>query len=273
MMLLDAGAGALDYFPCRYGASKAVFRGPACDLSRPYVAVLGGSATFGKYVARPYPTLVEQALGRAVANLGGLNAGPDFYVTDPAALDVASRAEVAVVQITGAEALSNPYYTVHNRRNDRFLAATPALRSLFPKVDFTDIHFTRHLLQVLERSDAGAFGELVRALRETWLDRMRQLLAQLPERRVLLWVAEAPPPERVVSLDPAPPFIDRALLAALQPEVCELVICTPSPRARAMAAFDRVHPETEVTLAACLPGAAVHAEIAEHLSPVLQRMM
>ncbi|HLQ19378.1 MAG TPA: DUF6473 family protein, partial [Tabrizicola sp.] len=123
MMSIPAEAGALDYFPCRYGASKALFRGPQRDLSLPYVAMLGGSATFGKYVERPYPALVEAALGRPVANLGGLNAGPDFYLTDPAALDVAARAQVAVVQVTGAEALSNPFYTVHSRRNDRFLAA------------------------------------------------------------------------------------------------------------------------------------------------------
>ena len=132
MLMLDAGAGALDYFPCRYGASKSLFRGPLRDLSRPYVAMLGGSPTFGKYVDHPYPALVERALGLPVANLGGLNAGPDFYLSDPGLMDVAAGAQLAVVQITGAEAVSNPFYSVHGRRNDRFLAATPALRPLTP---------------------------------------------------------------------------------------------------------------------------------------------
>ena len=183
--MLDAGAGALDYFPCLYGASKAMFRGPQRYLSRPYVAMLGGSPTFGKYVERPYPVLVETALGRSVANLGGLNAGPDFYLSDPAALDIAAGARAAVVQITGAEASSNAFYSVHSRRNDRFLAATPALRALFPQVDFTEIHFTRHLLQVLRRADAGAFDQVELALRQNWLAKMRLLLAGLPARRVL----------------------------------------------------------------------------------------
>lgn len=273
MMSIPAEAGGLDYFPCRYGASKAVFRGPERDLAQPYVAVLGGSATFGKYVARPYPALVEAALGRPVANLGGLNAGPDFYLSDPAALDIAGRAQVAVVQVTGAEALSNPFYSVHSRRNDRFLVATPALRALFPQVDFTEIHFTRHLLQMLERSDPGACAQVITALKDTWLSRMRQLLARMPRRRVLLWLADAPPPDRALGLEPAPPFIDRTMLDALRPEVDAAVVATPSPRARSLAPFDMTFPETEAALAAGLPGAAMHAEVAAALAPTLRSLM
>lgn len=273
MLTISAGAGALDYSPCRYGAAKAVFRGPACDLTRPYVAMLGGSATFGKYVERPFPALVGQALGQPVANLGGLNAGPDFYLSDPAALEVAAGAQVAVLQVTGAEALSNPFYTVHARRNDRFLAATPALRALFPGVDFTEIHFTRHLLQVLDRNDPAACATVVRDLKAAWLGRMRQLLSRLPGRRVLLWLADAPPPETALTLEPAPPFIDLAMLAALRPAVDEVVIATPSPRARALASVDMTYPETEAALAACLPGAATHAEVAAELAPVVQGLL
>lgn len=273
MLMLDAGAGALDYFPCRYGASKSLFRGPLRDLSRPYVAMLGGSPTFGKYVDHPYPALVERALGLPVANLGGLNAGPDFYLSDPGLMDVAAGAQLAVVQITGAEAVSNPFYSVHGRRNDRFLAATPALRALFPQVDFTDIHFTRHLLQVLCRCDRAGFGQVVLGLQQNWLAKMRQLLARLPMRRVLLWIADTDAPERADSLDPAPLFIDRAMLGALHSEVSAVVQATASPRARAMARLDMTYPETEATQAACLPGAAAHAEVADRLAPVLRGLL
>ena len=270
MMLMQAGAGALDYRPCRYGASKVMFRGPRRDLSRAYVAVLGGSGAFGRYVARPYSDLVEGALGRPVANLAALNAGPDFYLSDPDTLDIAAGAAVAVVQITGAEALSNPFYTVHSRRNDRFLSATPALRALYPQVDFADIHFTRHLLQVLRRADEGCFGKVVQGLQEAWLDRMRALLARLPARRVLLWVRGAARPD---GPDSDPLFIDSALIDALRPEVTMVVEATPSERARAMAQFDMTFPETETTQAACLPGAAVHAELAAQLVPGLRGLV
>ncbi len=213
-------AGALDYYPCRYGTSRAVFRGPSRDLSADYIAMLGGSQTFGKYIAAPYPTLVEEVTGWQVANLGGLNAGPDFYLGDPAALEVAAGARVAVVQITGAEAVSNPFYTVHSRRNDRFVAVTPKLAALFPEVEFTDIHFTRHLLCVLRDTCPDRFQTVVQVLKSTWIGRMQALLAHLPPHRILLWMAEVLPRDLAADLDPAcgPLLIDRPMIAALLPE-------------------------------------------------------
>jgi hypothetical protein len=275
MLHLDAGAGALDYFPCRYGASKALFRGPARDLSRAYVAVLGGSASFGKYVARPYPALLEQALACPVANLAAQNAGPDLYLSDPATLKIAAGAAVAVVQITGAEGVSNPLYTVHARRNDRFLAATPALRSLYPQVDFTEIHFTRHLLTVLRRADPLCFATVLRVLQDTWVERMRELLAQLPNSKVLVWLSDAAPPN--MAADPLPGFgpslVDRRMLAALEGPTTRLMELVASPAALTEGAAGMRYPPTEAQQARALPGAAVHAEVAEWLAPELGRLV
>ena len=275
MMHLDAGAGALDYFPCRYGASKALFRGPECDLSRPYVAVLGGSASFGKYVARPYPALMEQALGLPVANLAAQNAGPDLYLSDPAALKIAAGAAAAVVQITGVEGVSNPLYSVHARRNDRFLAATPALRALYPEVDFTEIHFTRHLLTVLRRTDPQRFCQVLRVLQDNWVDRMQSLLARLPAWRVLVWLSDAPPPLRAT--EPAAGFgpwlVDRRMLDALHGPSTRVIEVVASPAALTEGAAGMLFPETEVQQARALPGAAVHAEVAERLAPEVARLV
>lgn len=71
-------------------------------FSGSYVAMLGGTQTFGKYVSAPYPALVEREMGQQVVNLGGLSARPDFYLEDQAALRVAAEARLAVVQIPGA---------------------------------------------------------------------------------------------------------------------------------------------------------------------------
>lgn len=275
MIQLLAGAGALDYFPCRYGLSRAVFRGPGRDLSRDYVAMLGGSPTFGKYVAAPYPLLVEEATGRQVANLGALNAGPDFYLSDPATLAVAAGARVAVVQITGAEAMTNPFYSVHSRRNDRFVAASPALRALYPEVDFTEIHFTRHLLMVLRDTSHQRFATVTDALKANWLARMQALLAALPARRVLLWLADRAPPVVADTLDVAggPLLVEASMLAALRPAVSALIEAVPSPAARSEGLSRMQVPETELETARCLPGSAVHDEVAALLSPVVARLL
>lgn len=269
MIDIQAGAGAPDHISCRYGQSRALFRGPARSLDRPYVVMLGGSATFGKAVPSPFPALVEAAIGVPVVNLGAPNAGPDFYLGDPAVLDVAARADVAVVQIAGVEALSNPFYTVHARRNDRFLAATPALRSLFPEVDFTEIHFTRHLLLALLRTDATRFSVVVRALRSTWIARMQDFLVHLPPRRLLLRLADGPVPDAGDDLDPAagPLLVDADMLAALRPATAGLVevILQPDPDGATCAALS----VTGIGSAQVsgLPGPAMHRTVAGSLAP------
>jgi Domain of unknown function (DUF6473) len=267
MMQVQAGAGALDYFPCRYGLSKAMFRGPARDLSGDYVVALGGTATFGKYVEEPFPRLLEQAMGKSVVNLGGLNAGPDFYLSDQATLRVISRARLAVVEVTGADTLSNPYYSVHIRRNDRFVAPRQALRDLYPEVDFTDIHFTRHLLSVLRRTDPVRFRVLEEGLRSNWLARMRALMAHLPLRRVLLWLGE--------DIEPSfgPMMVTAGMLEALRPAYTTLVRVVPSEVASAEGQDQMRFPETEAALARCLPGLAVHREVAAKLGPAVAALV
>jgi len=274
VMLLLTDAGALDYAPCRYGASRAMFRGPARDLSGDYVAMLGGTQTFGKYVASPYPVLVEQAIGKGVANLAGLGAGPDFYLDDAATLRVAAEARLAVVQIPGAEAMTNPFYTVHGRRNDRILTPTPTLRALYPEVEFTETLFARHLLTVLSEADPDRFLTVVAGLKKNWVSTMRQLLVHLPLRRVLLWLADAMPPKQATGLAGSGPLLvdEDMIVAVLQPGT-RLVTALPSAAARALGVKDMLFPETEAIQAHCLPGAAVHAEIAAKLSPAIAELL
>lgn len=240
-------------------------RWPTPEPGLGYVALLGGSATLGKAVAMPFPALVAARTGLPILNLGTLNGGPDAYLSDPAALQLISRAKVAVVQLTGAETLSNPYYNVHSRRNDRFLAASPDLKALYPEVDLTEIHFARHLLQVLARTDAGRFALVVRALQATWVARMQSLLVHLPLRRRLLWLSEAPPPDRADTFGPAPLFVDRRMLDRLSPLAGEAVIAVPSPAARSL--------DEAADLFASgsgLPGPAAHQEVADLLAPAIE---
>jgi len=85
----------------------------------------------------------------SVVNLGVLNAGLDVLSSDPAIVAALGQAEAAVLQITSAHNMTNRFYKVHPRRNDRFLKASSVLRTIYPEVDFTEFHFTRHLLSHL----------------------------------------------------------------------------------------------------------------------------
>ena len=80
MSFAYAGAGALDYAPYGYGASRVLFRGPRVSQDRPYLAAIGGTEAYGKFVPAPWPALVAEGTGMATANLGFVNAGPDLYL-------------------------------------------------------------------------------------------------------------------------------------------------------------------------------------------------
>ena len=154
------GPGALDYLPCQYGMSKLTFRGPRRALEAPYVAFLGGTATFGKFIEQPFPLLVEHLTGGTSVNFGQVNAGLDVFSKDSTVLEAARGAQVTVVEVMGAANMSNRFYSVHPRRNDRFLHVLPDLRQLYYDVDFTQFSFTQHMLRHLYLRDSGRFFQL-----------------------------------------------------------------------------------------------------------------
>lgn len=134
----------------------------------------------GLDVDSPYPDLLAAMTGRVVVNLGCAQAGPDAFLGD-AALQLAMRADRAVVELPDIRNLSNRFYLVHPRRNDRFVAPSSQLRALFPEVDFSAIHFTRHLIATLDLVCDERCAEVLADLHRTWLRRMAVLLDVLPD--------------------------------------------------------------------------------------------
>jgi hypothetical protein len=265
------GDGSLDYYPCRYGKSRVMFRGPRRDLERPYVVTLGGTETYGKFVPEPFPALVEAATGLRMVNLGYVNAGLDLYLNDADVLDLAARARVAVVQIVGAQNLTNRFYSVHPRRNDRFLHASPLLRSIYREVDFTEFNFTRHMLQALQSVSVDKFEVLAEELRASWVGRMKALLRVLPQKTVLLWVgASAPPtPGRRADLSVDPLLIDSEMIAVLRPQAARYLEVVASREASLRGTDGMAFAMLEAPAAHALPGPAVHREVADQLGPEL----
>ncbi len=218
MAYVFPGGTPVDYAPCRYGGSRLEFRGPFRPLQRGYMVALGGSETFGRDQKLPWPVLLEQSIGQMVVNLGLPNAGPDVYLRDPAIQDIAAGASLAIIQLPGAVNLSNRFYSVHPRRNDRVLRITPELHELYPEMDFIEFNFTNHLVSRLRDADSDRFELLHKELRAVWVARMSELLARLPARTVLVWLATAQLREAGVlgsGPTPTPALVDRAMVAAV----------------------------------------------------------
>ena len=254
-MMVGTSASELDYDPCRYGACGTAFRGPAAAVDEPHVAVIGGSETYGKYVERPFPDRLGDLTGWPVANLGVMNAGLDVFVGDDAFLETASRAQVVVIQTLGAHALSNRFYTVHPRRNDRFLTQGAPLSTLYPEVDFTQFAFARHMLVTLRTVCPVRFETVAAELRQAWIARMRHLASRLQGRCVVLHLRIG----RDRGLGAEPVLVSAEMLDALADHVAEVVTCDVGTR---MGAGDGTVAEAERAVAACLPNADAHGIIA-----------
>lgn len=262
--------GYLDYSICHYGQSRLDFRGPKKALEDGFVAFLGGTETFGKFVAAPFPELVGEVIGRQTVNLGCVNAGIDTFLADTTVREVCEGASACVIQVMGAHMLSNPHYRVHARRNDRFLAAKPDLRSLFPNADLTDVHFARHLIATLAEASAEGLATLRRELSALWVWRMQQLLDLLHVPVVLVWVSARSPDEAGDAPDADDPlFVDRDMLEALGPRVAGIVEVTRNSAARTSNSL----PLTDLAAARELPGQITHFQVAAGVSDVLKGVL
>lgn len=261
---------SLDYMPCRYGRTRLLFRGPRRDLSGRFAVALGGIETYGRYVPRPWPALVEEAVGTRVVNLGCPQAGPDAWLSDPALFDVLERAAVVVVQVTAACDVTNRLYAVHPRRNDRFIKASPLLQTVYRRVDFTEFSFTRHMLRALQAADAGRFALVAEEVRAAWMARMGLVLDRLPGRKVLLWMGDHAPGERADALTGEPALVDRVMVEGLAGKVDAVAVAVASDRARQTGTAGMVFPAMAEPAARGLPGVAVHEEVAGVVSGVLR---
>jgi hypothetical protein len=262
--------GQLDYSPCRYGSSKLLFRGPRQDLDDGYLAFLGSTETYGKFVLSPFPALVAQKTGMTAINLGCVNAGVDTYHDDTTVQRICWNARACVVQVMGAHKLSNRFYSVHARRNDRFLGAASLLRRLYPEVDFAEIHFVGHLISTLSAGSDERFALVRKELRRAWAVRMRRLISRIRVPVVLLWAAARAPEEG--GNDPAgaePLFLTREMIEDLRPRVAGFVEVSLSADADDQPPTGMVFPEVELAAARELPGQDAHSEIASAVATAL----
>lgn len=257
----------LDYAPCRYGSCRTVFRGPAAALDDAHVAVIGGSEVYGKYVERPFTDCLADRTGRRVVNLGVMNAGLDVFARDESFLHVAAQAETVVIQTLGAHNLSNRFYTVHPRRNDRFLTQGTPLAALYPEVDFSDFAFTRHMLITLRMICPVRFETVAAELRQAWTARMRQLIAWMPGRCVVLDIRIG----RDRGLGAEPVLVTTDMLVTLEGSADAVVTCDITSGTGAAGTEGMLFSEPDRPSANCLPTPAAHEAIAAALVDAIGR--
>ena len=268
----------LDYQTYRYGRSKQRFRGPRPDLSQPYIAFIGGSEPFGKYVPKPFPMQLQERLNFACANWGTPGAGPSFFLRDPVVLEACSNSKVCVISVMGAVAMSNRMYSVFKRRNSRVREVSATLKALYPNMALGDFRFAHNMLRKLHQQNPNNFKVLEIELREAWKARMRELLEEIETTRVLLWMSSRAPEEEPHAKDPesftsAPAFVNREMLEAVAPMADILVEYVAGHGVAHKPGDGRIFPEEKADAALRYPGMTMHNQVADLLEEPLRQII
>ena len=188
-------------------------------------------------------------------------------------MKIAAGAHVTVVQVLGAHNMSNRYYSVHPRRNDRFIAPSKLLCSIYPEVDFAEFHFTRHLLEALKQVSPTRFAMVVRELQQAWIARMTLLLGRMTGPCVLLHLSpEKPTRDMGARARAGPLFVTKAMVSQVSRLAAGVVYVTPSHAAMSEGTAGMVFPAIEKERALQLPGVRAHQEIAKAVAQTIARL-
>lgn len=223
----------INYHVYKWGRLNQIYRGPEPDLTKPYIACLGAAQTFGRYVRRPFPTLLSDELGAQVVNFGTGGAGPGFFMRDSKVMEAANEAKLCVVQVMSARSLSNRLFKVKVRRNAQIKAVSNALEDLFPTVNFSNFTYAHNMLNEMAAKDPNRFEDVERELKSAWVARTRTLLESIEVPTVLLWFSERAPEDETKhrggrAMLKYPHFVDREMIDQVSHFADGYVECTSS---------------------------------------------
>ena len=176
-------AGEFDYELFRlpqFGART--FRGPAPDISAPYVAFIGGAHTFGRFVAKPFPAILGSQLAVPILNLGVGGAGPRHFVA-PDYEQLLGQAEAVVVQIMSGRSASNSLFD--NRKSGGHVGHLRA--------DQAEIRSDQFLASFMRSSSEEEIRRIVAETRADYMRSFVRLLRGIDRPKILLWFSTREP--------------------------------------------------------------------------------
>ncbi|CAN7577914.1 DUF6473 family protein [Phenylobacterium sp. LjRoot219] len=185
-----------------------------------YFVCLGAAQTFGRFCARPFPTLLSQRLGLPVLNISHGGAGPSFFSQHPQPLlRYLNGARFVVLQVMSGRSEGNSRFESrgvghYTRRSDGAELGSDAAFD--------------HLLRTESRA---VVSRVVQETRANWLSSYRRILTGLTAPTVLFWFSSRRPDYRQ-SYDSVsglfgefPQLIDADTLHVLRAECDAFVSC------------------------------------------------
>ena len=147
-----------------------------------FVASLGAAQTYGRFAYRPYAQIVAEEKSLAVANLATGGAGPRFYLSHPAILDIANRSKLCLIQVMSGRSADNS--VLHDPRGLSRLQWRDSGQRVAPDDAFL------HLIDTRSEAEVKA---IVQETRDTYVADMKALLASIKAPKVLVWISGRSP--------------------------------------------------------------------------------
>jgi hypothetical protein len=187
----------------------------------PYFVCAGAAQTFGCFVAKPYPSLLADALDMRVVNLGLGSATPSVFASNDRLLEVINGAEFLILQVMAARQEGNSRLEmlgtdlVHDRRHGDDLPAHMAWQRILDE----------------ERSELDRY---IAESQQSWIDHYQQLLAHIKVPVVLFYFSvkqKGADPTRDAEnahqlLEPFPQLVEGASIDTVAAQCDRYVECT-----------------------------------------------
>ncbi len=181
-------AEIVDYKIWKLWTPKTGFalRGPRPVSLAPgdYCTSLGAASTFGRFVKRPYPQLLGEALGISSLNLGFSGIGPSFY-NDPKndmLINVINRSKFVTIAVMSGRSQSNSRFKTAPYSQEQYILEDGQV----VPADFA-------YQQLIETADTKTIVDLVAETRMRYLRSFLQLLDKITVPKVLVWFSGRSP--------------------------------------------------------------------------------
>ena len=198
-------------------------RGPKPPLDRgSFFVCIGAAQTFGRFCARPFPTILSEELSLPALNLGAAGAGPLLFLRRPELFDYINRARFAVVQVMAARSEDNSYFEsldfgILERRSDG--------ARMFPWQAYQEL---------LESQSEEVVRGIIAETRSNFVRYYVELLEKIEVPKILFWFARRTPdyPESFSDIRGIfghfPQLVDASTMAQLKSHPDRYVECVTS---------------------------------------------
>lgn len=255
------------------GLDGELYRGPAVDRGKPYIACLGAAQTFGRFSHWPFPFLLSQGLQHQVLNLGVGGAGPRLFDSE-AYLDIVNKAEIAIVQVLAARSEGNSLFDNSRSGSLNGIRLSDGKEMRFE--EFLDSLMKSHALAVVQQA--------IRETRENYVRSLARLLDRIKVPKILFWLSTRGPDVEddystaIRLLGPFPQLVNRAMIDELKPHCDAYVECVtsqglPQPLWPAPERIDGTLIKEGMLINNYYPSPAMHVEAATRLLPECRAML